>query len=202
MLSFDEFRAVENRKRAQKRTVDDKDMDEDPPAKSEFFLGDFLELHEVQTLVIILLIVDTFAAFAESSSLVGTKIVSSSSNIESIMLRMLQSITQFSMIFFACEVLALFLAFRFSFLIHLGYIMDTCVIGFEVYLESIGYGKRSHLLNIFRFWRLIRLFRSMVASEVERYDVTKIQVEELEIAKKDLSSKIKLMEVDIVKEQV
>jgi hypothetical protein len=150
---------------------------------------------------------DTFAAFAESSalrSMTSQDYLANDPNtsLEFAMLRILQACTSFTIIFFTIEMLALFLAFRFSFLIHLGYLIDVAVLCTEYYLEYNGYGKRSRLLNIFRFWRFYRLFKSMVAIEIESHDVTKIEVNELTKKITKMNDTIKLMQDEISKEKV
>mmetsp|Transcript_10148 Transcript_10148/g.15393 ORF Transcript_10148/g.15393 Transcript_10148/m.15393 type:complete len:224 (+) Transcript_10148:50-721(+) len=218
MLSFDEFHAINERKRSQKsektRTDDDSSSDQvsskAPPdsnnnaasstTKSSFGLGDFLEMHETQTVLLVLLVMDTFAAFTEVAAIETVKHIQS--NTMELFFKLLESFTSFTVFFFALEIFALFLAFRLRFIVHLGYLLDCAIIGVQLYCAVQGYGLECRILNMFRFWRLARLFQSMVNVEKEAHRDTQALVEGLRTRKKALEDRLKAAQEDLKKEQV
>lgn len=189
-LSFDEFRAVSKRnvKEGDEVSDDGDDHDGDIPilegrtagderktfkakkeGKAPFTLGDFLEMHELQALTLFFLLLDSFAAFTELSVRNNT---TDDPRVQwfGLVVKIMHSLSTFFVYFFAFEVFSLVVAFRLRVFGHLGYIVDVGVIGMQVWAVSVGtFSVECHLLNIFRMWRLVRLFNSMVYMEVEAH---------------------------------
>lgn len=230
-LSFEEFRAIELRSRSKnkpksenisskekssKKTAPEVDpLDEMMMGRSKASatkpkkavrkgagllskLGVFLEMHEMQAAVCILLIMDTFSSFY----LVTGVFADDTSVLFDIWHRGLKSFSTFSLFFFVIEISANLLAFNFSIIGHFGYLIDVLVVAWQVYLESDGTSKAYKLLNLFRLWRVLRLFFSML--EIERgehedtKDILSSSIKDLEEAKE----KLQLMEDDIEREKV
>lgn len=118
----------------------------------------------------------------------------------SIITPVLQSISTFSLFIFCVEILLVVTAFRLRALTHLGYVMDLVIIMLQLYEElglipslvgiggSVGAGSSSaavgglvlvggavswRVLNLFRCWRLVRLYTSLVTVEIDKHEVTK-----------------------------
>lgn len=182
MLSFDEFRAINNREKAKASvTFSDTSKPSDvkkaatQTAKSESTpenrsmswtgsIGAFLELHSMQMVYIIFLVLDTFCAFAEiyvswkSQQFRGLKAYS----------KALQSFLKFTTLLFSIEIFLVYVAFGLASLFHLGYLCDLTILLTQLYLDSQGRGSEIHLLNIFRVWRPMRLLNAVAASEREQ----------------------------------
>lgn len=199
MLNFDEFRAVSNREKsktnviknasASKAKIDQVNLSEEQinlePRITESSLlmrassavGEFLEIHQMQSVYILLILLDTFAALASAH------IQQRSSNIASFisnaaLVRTLQSFLAFTLMFFACEIVAVILVFGTKVLGHFGYLLDFTVVIYQINCSSSGDGGSSRLLNVFRFWRLFRLFSSMVQVEHDLHAATLVRLEE------------------------
>lgn len=213
MLSFDEFRAVNKREKQSKEQNDrpstasaassakNTNKQEETAVvggKPSYIgaLGDFLETHQIQALYIVLLLVDAFACIAEAQlaedpvgEIMGIR--------NELMQNALQSFMGFTLIFFATEIITVLSIFGTSLLGHWGYTADVFFISYQLYLESRGGMKLGRLLNIFRFWRLLRLFNSMVGIERENNERT---LEQLDL--KDIEIKKLVLESVTLKDQV
>ncbi|CAN0000607.1 unnamed protein product, partial [Sphacelaria rigidula] len=124
--------------------------------------GRFVELYEVQVMMVALICLDLMASMAQllpsmqqlqhltaegGSEGVGT----SGQGVESddvgvqawtrLLLRMLQSFTGFTVICFGFEVAVLFAAFRGKFFNHMGYVLDFGVVTLCLFYEVAGKGK-------------------------------------------------------------
>jgi hypothetical protein len=229
-LSFEEFRAIELRSRKKTTVKDSKGketkknvtdsaedkLDEmmmgrsgDKKAKKKKAkeskglmskLGVFLEMHEMQAAVCIVLILDTFSAFYLATGIFADD----TSVMFDIWHRGLKSFSTFCLFFFVIEICANILAFNFSIMGHFGYLLDVLVVSWQVYLESEGPGliKAYKLLNLFRMWRVLRLFFSMLDIERGEHEDTK---DMLTAAMKDVEEdkeKLRLVEDDIEREKV
>lgn len=225
-LSFEEFRAIESRGRSKKRAREAKaaEGDGDPlVSPDEAFsgpkadksrrkpsgagtgtgsllsrLGVFLEMHEMQAAVCILLLLDSFAAFYAASGVFADD----SSVFFDIWHRGLKSFSTFSLFFFVIEMSANILAFNFSIVGHIGYLVDAIVVAWQVYFESEGASKAYKLLNIFRLWRLLRLFLSMLDIEREEHDQTRGALGRTQRELEEARDKLRLVEDDIEREKV
>lgn len=221
MLSFDEFRAVNNRekvrnaqkssdqneaankqasklKKTSKRAAGDSlgsnaKVSEEVAAPNKSFIsrtmesiGEFLEVQQMQSLYVFLIVLDTFVSLAEMYLSCPTNFHNDSSSVNrKVMVRLLNSFSTFTTLFFAAEIVAVVLVFGRAMLTHWGYILDLLTTGGQIYLEQNGYGKVSRLLNLLRFWRMIRLLNSMVSAEKDAHDrtVRLLETSELEVKK-------------------
>ena len=173
-------------------------------------LGDFLEMLQMQSLMCGILVLDTFAAFAELNLLHKkchhfTDSAGSGgglSTVAAVALTVVQSFTAFTAIFFGLELLAVILVFRSSVLGHIGYVVDILVVSLQLFLEFLyGYGRESRLLNVFRLWRTLRLFAAFMGVEKEQHERTKdaLAVKDTEVRK--LRMNVKSLENDVLKEK-
>jgi hypothetical protein len=218
MLTFDEFRAVSNREKARtsgvkptvakkgatarakvdNNVVDSPFPEQGPPpiqrsfvARSVDSIGEFLELHQMQSLYVLLIILDTFASVAEMY-LIGQECLREDDELQEasvnrkVMIRMLQSFSTFVMFFFAAEIVAVVSVFGRSMMTHWGYLLDIATTSAQIYSEVHQYGKISRLLNIFRFWRMARLMTAMVSTEKDAHDRTARLLERSEVEVKKL----------------
>lgn len=209
MLSFDEFHAINERERSKQhekklnetKVPEEKLTQKSRPSSSG--LGEFLEMHEMQAVVIALLVMDTFASFAEVASHQSSEMVSLlESDSRLVMFKLIRSFTTFTVFFFALEIVALFLVFQFKFFGHLGYICDAIIVCIQLNDTIRGSGLKCRLLNIFRFWRTLRLFNSLVNVERDAHNDTKKSLEALQMKRLSLEDKIKTSAEDLKKEQV
>jgi septal ring factor EnvC (AmiA/AmiB activator) len=92
-------------------------------------------------------------------------------------------------IIYAVELFAVYVAFDLRSLLHLGYVLDLCVICTQVYAETEGFVTEAKLLNFFHFWRFLRLYNVLVGVEREKSFV-------LEQEKARLTSKLREMNVE------
>lgn len=224
-LSFEEFQAIELRSRSKQKAKEAKDAAKASAADDtleETFqeaggggkkkrkglgpqrggllskLGVFLEMHEMQAAVCILLMLDTFSAFYLSTGVFADD----ESIFFDIWHRGLKSFSTFALFFFAIEMLANILAFNFSIIGHFGYVVDVLVIAWQVHLESEGASHAYKLMNIFRLWRVLRLFISMLDIEREEHDATKLLVAQAMQELEETKEKLRLVEDDIEREKV
>lgn len=223
MLTFDEFRAVNNREKARtaekkgekstKNAVRSKSNSanavkapkssaEAPAAPTEAIkrsflggvfdsIGDFLEVQQMQALYVILIVLDTFVSLAEMYLSCAANFHSDESAVNRrVLVRLLTSFSAFTMLFFTAEIVAVVVIFGRSMLTHWGYLIDVLTTGAQIYLEQHGYGKIARLLNILRFWRMVRLLNSMVSSEKDLHDKTLnlLQASEVEVKKLQLET--------------
>jgi hypothetical protein len=208
MLSFEEFQAVNNRSKLQESVASDKNVKKPKSTKNNSTknkteiskpaslswrqqLGSFLEMFSIQTTIVCLIFVDIFIAFADNSlaahneKMFGTLFKSQA--IFSVLIRLL----------FSIELLLVYLSFGFQALSHFGYLIDFLIILSQLYLDQIGYGSDSKLLNFCRLWRLLRLIVAAVNAEKEKQKVIEQQLEgfqntirKLEIDKQTITSEL------------
>lgn len=230
-LSFDEFRAVSKRNKKEKEDKDDNlhihndddDMDSisDSRAAAEkstgdgsssggskeqrkapFTLGDFLEMQEIQGLTLFFLLLDTFAAFAELSAASNPPPGDSKAHVYGLVVTVVHSLSSFFVFFFAFEMISLLIAFRLRIFGHLGYLVDMAAIGLQVWAVSTGFlAAESHFLNIFRMWRLIRLFQSMVSVEIDANRAARLSLKTVSLQKQKLTDDVEKLTLDFKKEQ-
>lgn len=228
-LTFEEFQAINERARPKK----DKEVSDVPegnvtPAAGNS-LGDFLEMPQVQSFMVIMIVVDVFASFLLlllrlhhsiiTASLISTKsgdeaamedsptpfsiveLVSKYVISSTVLESALQSFTSFSLLFFALEMLAILIVFNFAVLGHLGYGIDCVVISFQLYTETFGSGAQSRILSIFRFWRLIRLINALVGVEQASHDATRSLMSEREGVTRQLQGEVRRVDEELEKEK-
>jgi hypothetical protein len=70
-----------------------------------------------------------------------------------------------------------------------------------MYLEANGAGRETRILNIFRYWRLIRLFSSLVNIERELHLATKAELEQKDDYVRRLETDNQRLELDVSKEK-
>ena len=231
MLSFDEFRAVNQREKGKaelgkkvesaakaasnsssassnntkdntnnsKNTENDENLtpNKNKSKSATQMLGDVLELQSTQTLYIVMLILDTFAALAELGILSNQIPSKMFPGVISQVLHLLKLFSKFNMIVFSVEIFLVYLAFGLATIRHFGYLIDFLVITSQLTLDYYGIGRVNRLLNIFRVWRPIRLLSAIIAEERERRDEVKQQVEA-----KEEEIKACKEEIDSVKEEL
>lgn len=240
MLTFDEFRAVNNREKSRtsgakvptvaadkNKPTGKKPKSDDPAAtgslskesttreattKKSFVgravdsIGEFLELHQMQSLYVLLIVLDTFVSLAEMylscpSNFDGREESGDAEINRKVMVRLLSSFSTFSTFFFAAEIVAVVLVFGRSMFTHWGYLSDIVTTGLQLYLEQRKYGKLSRLLNIFRFWRMARLMNSMVTTEKDAHNRTARLLETSEVEVKKLQLETTNLRGEILREK-
>ena len=215
-LSFDEFRAVSKRNKKEDSDHDEevdenislsrteKSSDDDSSKeqrKAPFTLGDFLEMQEIQSLTLFFLLLDTFASYAELS-VVNNTTDDSKLHVYALVVKVVHSLSSFFVFFFAFEIISLLIAFRLRIFGHLGYVTDMIVIGLQIWAVTTGIlTVECHILNIFRMWRLIRLFQSMVSASIDGHSEAKIALKNIVMKKKTLQDEVEKLTLDLKKEQ-
>mmetsp|Transcript_2267 Transcript_2267/g.3573 ORF Transcript_2267/g.3573 Transcript_2267/m.3573 type:complete len:383 (+) Transcript_2267:55-1203(+) len=248
MLTFDEFRAVNNREKAreaEENKTESATSTGDPAGtkkkksgtkvikksnskksgsnasnttpsaddgvskkKRSFFgeildgMGDFLEVQQMQSLYVLLIVIDTFVSLAEMYASCDANFQGNSYNVNrNILVRLLNSFSTFTTVFFIVEIVATLLVFRLAFFSHWGYLLDILTTTAQILLERYGYGKVTRLLHIFRFWRMARLLNSMVGAEKEAHEKTTLLLEASEVEVKRLQLDVSNLTNDITKEK-
>lgn len=240
MLSFDEFRAVNNREKAKSANGKPapvaekggtKKLKKAPPAeaataatkpestdaavpKRSFIrgavdsIGEFLELHQMQSLYVLMIILDTFVSLAQMYLSCADNFPSNDSEEyeaaevnRKVMVRLLSSFSTFTTFFFAAEIVAVVLVFGRAMMGHWGYLLDILTTAVQIYLEQKQLGQVSRLLNIFRFWRMARLMNAMVSTEKDAHDRTALLLEKSEVEVKKLQLETTSLRTEIVREK-
>ena len=127
------------------------------------------------------------------------------------------------MLFFVLETVAVIIAFQIKAVTHLGYIMDVSNISLiQIVIENLTlikfnyqmavtalqfmylskYGSYVKILNVFRFWRLVRLLNSMVVAEQEAHGETLLMLDSRDKRCLKLEEDVMRLEDDIKKEHV
>ena len=181
---------------------------QDSKAERSFGFDDFLEMHQMQSFVVAVLFLDTFASFLEiyvsreklyQRRSVGTAAMSP---LVEMILTGVHSFTAFSIIFFSIEIMSVLIVFRTSIIGHLGYGTDLVIVGLQLYLElSRGVGRESRILNIFRIWRALRLFNSLVSVEKDLHGKTIERFTMKDADCRKLRIEVQRLEADLIKER-
>jgi hypothetical protein len=233
MLNFDEFRAANDREKAQrlleteaqaaagnggKKKAKENDSANraagnasDERSKRGVSLADILEMHQLQSFVMVLILIDTFCSFGEicvrsmgTTDDQSTFIPNVPQIIQAnqyVVIAILKSINGFCLSSFAIELLLTMLVFRLSIIGHIGYLVDIMVVMAQLYLELEGAGRETRLLNVFRVWRLVRLFNTFVGMEAESHNVTKQQLAVASNEQVELRATITRLQLDVEKEK-
>lgn len=213
MLSFEEFQAVNNRDqlmnaKTKPTTAVKKSEDKKRAASStaesknssskgwRLSLGELLELHSLQLLLIVLIVIDTFISLAELAVKVHRL-----DRIYAIPVQALETFSVSITLIFSTEILLIFFAFGFRTFLHLGYMIDLFVVFTQLYLDSIGFGKESRLLNILRSWRAMRLFNAAIAVEREAQEEMLASVQIVQEDLKQLQSDKDSLRAEISREK-
>lgn len=235
MLTFDEFRAVNNREKARaaekkgegstkptakasaagKRPAQNatpaatktKKQTTDSPKRSFIggvfdSIGDFLEVQQMQALYVILIVLDTFVSLAEMYLSCAANFSTDEPAVNrKVMVRLLTSFSAFTLLFFTAEIVAVVVIFGRSMLTHWGYLMDLVTTSCQIYLEQHGHGKIARMLNILRFWRMVRLLNAMVSTEKEAHNKTITLLDATEVELKRLQIETASLRTEIVREK-
>ena len=70
-----------------------------------------------------------------------------------------------------------------------------------MYMEQQGYGKLTRLLNVFRFWCMLRLLNSMISSEKEAHEKTTMLLESSDLEVKTLQMEASSLRAEILREK-
>lgn len=209
-MNFDEFRAAIKREQSKEGLLQElKGEKQNIPTKSPpNLLGSFLEMYQMQTFLIVMILFDTLVSFLEifllSQREYFSEINASFPDFISrfnVALDALKAITTFNLYFFGVEILAILFVFGLSTLGHYGYLLDSVIIGGQIYLGFHGAGRETRLLNFFRLWRLMRLLTAMVNVEKELHEETKEKLIVTSEALQKCEREIKVLESDIIKER-
>ena len=92
-------------------------------------------------------------------------------------------------------------AFGFSYLKHLGYLLDFLIIAGEIYCDLIGVGREVRLINILRLWRIARLASFFVMIESYQHFETKKELDEVKSNVTKLESEMENVNAELKKEQ-
>jgi hypothetical protein len=178
-LTFEEFNAVSNRERNRKKLFESADGGENNSSNNSSGenggggksasvfngLGELLESQQMQSLSIFLIVLDLVISYMDLLlRLVQLNDTTAqyfyfSPSIETVLLlrNIFSSFGSFTLFFFSFELIMMLFAFGFSYLKHLGYLMDLLIITGEIYCDLIGVGREIRLINILRLWRIARL---------------------------------------------
>lgn len=233
-MNFDEFRNFQERERLKKKEIDDKEAAEKKArqlkarkakaAKEDVAddktsqksgtgsIGEFLELPQVQTFIVILLVLDTFSALAQTLLSLQISQADREGTVAKIalvgdfispqfFLTTLNTFSGFTLVFFAFEVGLILAVFRGSVYGHWGYLIDACVVGSQLYGELSGWSMEGRLMNIIRFWRLVRLQVYLVNLEKAAHETTKEILEDKEADIRKFKGDIARAEVELSKEK-
>jgi len=155
------------------------DYDEENKKKAQqtgLRAGKLLELFEVQLVVVISIFLDLFTSTSSILLTYNIKSESGSSDTEDYklaILRVLESLSSFVLIFFLLEVGTLMVVFKDKFFMHGGYLLDVAVVGLCSVNEIYSGGKEIRLLGFLRLWRLVRLVNSMLNVARSEHNDTK-----------------------------
>lgn len=137
-------------------------------------VGSFLEMHQMQAFYVFLLLVDLVCALLHLYLINSAESPPEEPSVFILNKTFASKLTEmcltFTTFFFVIEMTCVLVTFKFAILGHFGYILDIATIAGQVYLESEGHGMEVHVLCFFRFWRLMRLFNSLLAIEKEAND--------------------------------
>ena len=170
-------------------------------------LDDFLEMPQMQSFVVLMLLLDTFAATMELYllKLNLSRVLNSDASgfpINDFLLAAVHYFTSFSIFFFAIEIFSVMVVFKSSSMGHVGYVIDFIIIWLQLCLELSGTaGRETRLLNIFRVWRTMRLFNSMIDVEKRLHSETLNKLNRKDIDCRKLTLDLHRLEIDLNKER-
>lgn len=233
-MTFDEFRSFQERERQRKKEEDDekassgpssstsagkktasgeKDAEDGNGGASSGGIGEFLELPQVQSFVVAMLVLDTFSALGqallalqiahEERSPGGSADMSMVFGLLSpnTLLTALNTFSGFTLVFFAFEVGLILAVFGSKVSGHWGYILDAALVGTQLYGELSGKSLEVRLLNLLRFWRVLRLTLYMVNVEKDAHDATQELLRDREADIRKAQGDIARSEVELAKEK-
>eukprot|EP01038_Epipyxis_sp_PR26KG_P007267 gene7267-9906_t len=218
MLSFDEFKAIKNREDKSKPIQTNEQQNSNDQVKStnnnsstkstenaSYFstilnsIGDFLETNQMQVFYIFLIFIDSFLAIIELSLTLNPIY---QTPLQPIALSLFNTISNFILFFFGLEMIFLFLVFGLRLFSHWGYLLDLLILSIQIYLSSQEIiGKESRILNIFRFWRIFRLFNAFLLIEHEKFDKIVTEMESVKLQLKQTQLENSNIQNEISKEK-
>lgn len=161
-----------------------------------------MEVQQMQALYVILIVLDTFVSLAEMYLSCAANFPSDESAVNrKVMVRLLTSFSAFTLLFFTAEIVAVVVIFGRSMLTHWGYLIDLFATGSQIYLEQHGFGRIARVLNILRFWRMVRLLNSMVSAEKDSHEKTLTLLEASEVEVKRLQLETTSLRTEIAREK-
>jgi hypothetical protein len=173
-----------------------------PSSSARKILGDFLELQSMQTIYIVLLVLDTFAAFAEvcltSNNQIPRNLFPRAINQ---LVKSLRLFSKFNLIIFSFEILMVYVAFGLATVTHFGYMTDFLIITAQLSLDYHGVGRINRLLNVFRIWRPIRLLSSLIYIEREEKKDLKKVIDEKEENIQSKDTELENLKIELSKEK-
>jgi hypothetical protein len=165
-MNFEEFRAAQLRKRAGSVNTSRQNKPVTPAAggsdqnvknskgiyntslDSGGSVGSLVERSELQVFIVVLLVADSYLAFAH--------VILNSIKMElayiSLAKRLLDGFSIACNGIFILELLVLLVTFRFKFLYHVGYLTDVVIVGIQVISSTRSNSSASKLLNLFRYF--------------------------------------------------
>ena len=132
----------------------------------------------MQALIIFVIVFDIFCCLAESclGNRLTSNFVAKFISVGQLSIA-LKSFGGFANFLLSAEIIAVTIIFNRAVITHWGYMMDIIVTAVQIYFLRQGFQRELRLLHLFRFWRIIRLFNSLVNVEKELHDRTKAEVE-------------------------
>jgi hypothetical protein len=168
-------------------------------ARLPFFkrLGATIESSEIQVIIVLLILIDMVAALVQIFAKLGQVPFFSGSDS---MVRFLEYTSVFTVIIFLFEILLAFVAFGLRTLSHPGYVVDVGIVCTQFFM-SAAYGSIAvRLLGVFRFWRVVRLSRDMVAQIESAHTETLSLLEEERDRNDDLLAQLRGKNEDLRRE--
>eukprot|EP00937_MAST-01D_sp_MAST-1D-sp2_P003374 g3374.t1 len=200
-LSFEQFHALRNRKRAKgggseaAGDADGEDAGNDAPATAAAAaaaapaereplrlgesIGEFVEMTEVQLVVIVLIVLDVAAVITEQ--FIELHALGSGAWVPRLA-SLLDAFTGFTIFFFLIELGLTFVAFGEAALFHVGYLVDLAVVVLALYWELNLQSKTLRLLGVLRAWRAVRLVSGLVAAAEREKDTVESQLDAARLA--------------------
>lgn len=166
-----------------------------------------LEVTEIQLLSILLIYFDVLAWFTkvlietrQDRSQLNEMIRIEKGVVSLMLVRLIDSFTNFTLCYFVLEIGALLFAFRLSFFSHVGYCLDLAVIISCLFGEMTEGNDFVRLSVFLRFWRLARFANAMIDVESRAHKKTKSELSKRTTKIKTLHTKLKIADDKLRKE--
>ena len=210
-LTFDEFRSQHARSKAGPATTAPATLKSDKKKTTGLGMGAFLEMNEMQAFYLFVLVTDLASEFMN----VALELEMGEMDAEDPMMTSLTTVQAtlvsfitFSRFFFAAEIAALVLIFRFKVVGHFGYLMDIIIIGLQLRAGVTGgardvgvSGKVLAALSYLRLWRAYRFFSGIITAERREHDATRSRLEDTDEALARFKVELAAKEEDLDKEK-
>jgi len=165
--------------------------DDESKALSRHKIGQTLEAVETQLFIVIMIYLDLVASTIiyvlenDVGTFTNTAKIEPLVDNDSIILRLLTSLTSFTTICFVIELCGLIYAFGINFFSHHGYCIDMSIIvvciGNNMYNTGLDLIFPLAFLGFLRFWRIARLVSMMISNVERKNDVTKSMLMQTEM---------------------